>query len=124
MIHATGSIVLIALLNQESKQKAFDNLPGPKHLTARSRKSLRSLSTVRFYYFIILSVKLVEFRDQNFYQRLELHEWGKLVKEMLLLHFTDNLEMCGFNSHFLNVNLRLNSFMDMLSINSQRRPVG
>lgn len=67
MIHATSSIVLIALLDQESKQQRLDNLPGPKHLTARSRKSLRStLSTVGFYYFIILWVKLVEFRDQNF----------------------------------------------------------
>lgn len=66
MIHATSSIVLIALLDQESKQQRLDNLPGPEHLTARSRKSLRSLSTVGFYYFIILWVKLVEFRDQNF----------------------------------------------------------
>lgn len=53
-MQATSSIVLIALLNQESKQKSFDDLPGPKHLTAPSRKSLRSLSTVRSYYFIML----------------------------------------------------------------------
>lgn len=66
MIHATSSIVLIALSDQENKQKRFNNLPGPKHLTAQPRKSLRSLSTVGFYYFIILWVKLVEFRDQNF----------------------------------------------------------
>lgn len=55
MTHATSSIVLIALLNQESKQKRFDNLPGPKHLTARSRKISKVSVNCRvllFYHFV------------------------------------------------------------------------